>query len=111
MGGGWGGGETHQDELEEGGLVYLDELGVEGLRLILGRLGLLGLHVVLAVLDHLGQDLTGNVRKRDSRLRASICVVWRCFFGGRFVWGVREGRRRSAREVARSCWVDWCRRK
>mgnify|MGYP006978371514 CR=1 FL=1 len=30
--------------------------------------------MVLAVLDHLGQDLTGNVGKRDRRLRTSICV-------------------------------------
>lgn len=62
---------THQDELEEGGLVDLDELRVEVL--ILLRFALLLLRVVLAVVDHLLQDLGGNVGERDRRLESGVC--------------------------------------
>mmetsp|Transcript_1240 Transcript_1240/g.5085 ORF Transcript_1240/g.5085 Transcript_1240/m.5085 type:complete len:212 (-) Transcript_1240:64-699(-) len=59
-----------QDELEEGGLVDLDELRVEVL--ILLRFALLLLRVVLAVVDHLLQDLGGNVGERDGRLESGV---------------------------------------
>lgn len=67
-------GSTHQDELEEGGLVDLDEFRVEGfVLLLLVAFALLLLRVVLAVLDHLLQDLGGNVGERDGRLGSGVC--------------------------------------
>lgn len=68
--------ETHQDELEEGGLVDLDELGVEGRVLVLVLLVaflLVLLGVVRGVLDHFGQDLRGDVRQGDGGVRAGVC--------------------------------------
>ena len=74
---------THQDELEQGSLVDLDEVAVKGLHLLLRFAGLLvgtgaglllRLHVVLAVLDHLAEDLPSHVRQRDNRIRARVCA-------------------------------------
>lgn len=81
---------SHQDEIEEGGLVDLDELGVERLELVLD--GLVGLHggggggvavggggrpaarldVLAAVLDYLGEDLGGDVGERDAGVGALV---------------------------------------
>ena len=72
-------GKTHQDELEERGLVHLHEVRVERLLLLLGRRLLLvrlgGVHVVLAVLDHLGQDLAAHVGQRDGVVQPRVCHV------------------------------------
>lgn len=65
---------THQDELEQRGLVHLDELGVEGgFLLLLVALLLVLLGVELGVLDDLRQDLGGDVGEGDSGVRAGIC--------------------------------------
>lgn len=69
---------THQDEVEQRGLVHLDKLGVPLLDVVLALGGLVvhllvGLHVELAVLDDLGQDLAGHIGQRDDVLSARVC--------------------------------------
>ena len=83
-----------QDEVEEGGLVDLDELGVKALE-VLGRGGGCsggggvgvsdgagvsrfgaGLDVLLAVLDDLGEDLGVDVGERDPVVGERSCGGW-----------------------------------
>lgn len=67
--------ETDQYEIEEGGLVDPDKVGVPGLEvLIVGRavVGLSSVDVLLAVLDDLGQDLAGDVGKWDPIVRTIV---------------------------------------
>ena len=81
---------THQDKLEQRRLINLDEIGVEVLLLVVG----VGLGVELAVLDHLGQDLRGDVGKGNGRVRAGICDAKRARIisaGSRDVAGRRRG--------------------
>ncbi|RDX70492.1 hypothetical protein CR513_50258, partial [Mucuna pruriens] len=66
-------GKTDQDEIEERGLIDLDEIGVPRLEIFVGGLliGIRSLNVLFAVLDYLGQDLACDVGKRD----AAICAI------------------------------------
>lgn len=66
-----------QDEIEEGGLIDLDEVSVPGLEIVVGGgggavVGLGSLNVLLAVLDDLGKDLARNVRKGNSVVGAVV---------------------------------------
>jgi hypothetical protein len=74
---------AHQDEVEEGGLVHFDELGVEALEIIHDVLGLggdlavlgvgsAGLDVPPAELDDLGEDLGGDVGERYAVVGATF---------------------------------------
>ena len=65
---------TDQDEIEERGLVDLDEFSVPGLEIVLGGFvfGIRGLDVLLAVLDNLRQDLARHVRQRDAAVGAVV---------------------------------------
>ena len=66
---------THQDQLEQRGLVHLDELGVEGgFLFLLVALFFVLRGVELGVLDHLGEDLRGDVGQGNGGVRAGVCV-------------------------------------
>ena len=88
---------THQDELEQRRLIHLDEIGVEVLLLVVG----VGLGVELAVLDHLGQDLRGDVGKGDGRVRAGICDAKRA----RIISVESEATSREVVEATRRGWT------
>lgn len=83
------GGLLYQDEVEEGGLVDLDEVGVPVLEVLaggrrhgcgggrgvvggLGGRGGRGVHVLVAVLDDLGEDLGVDVGERDAVVGAVV---------------------------------------
>lgn len=61
--------EADQDEVEEGGLVDLDELGVPGLEVFVGGGG--G-GVLLEVDDDLGEDFAGDVWEGDEAIGAGV---------------------------------------
>lgn len=65
---------TNQDEIEQRGLINLDEISIPSLKLILGGflIGIRSLDVLLAILDHLSQDLAGDVGKRDAAVGAVV---------------------------------------
>lgn len=65
---------TDQDEIEERGLVDLDEIRVPGLEIFLRRfvVGIGGIDVFLAVLDDFSEDLAGNVGERDAAVGAVV---------------------------------------
>ena len=91
---------THQDELEQRRLIHLDEIGVEVLLLVVG----VGLGVELAVLDHLGQDLRGDVGKGNGRVRAGICDAKRARI-------ISVGSEATSREVVEATRRGWTRRR
>ncbi|GER40845.1 ABC superfamily ATP binding cassette transporter, partial [Striga asiatica] len=71
---------TYQNKIKERGLVHFDKIRVEILEIVIRgrfvvRLGGRGggrVHVALAVLDHLREDLTGDVRERDNVVGALV---------------------------------------
>ena len=66
---------THQGEIEESGLIDLDELGVPSLELVFSGgpiIGLGRLDMLLAELDDLGQNPARDVGERDLAIGAAV---------------------------------------
>ncbi len=67
----------YQDKIEQCGLIHLHEIQVPGLDFVLRRsrlvvAGLLVIDMVLTILDHLGQNLAGDVGERNRMIHARV---------------------------------------
>lgn len=64
---------THQDEIEQGSLINIDEFGIPRFETVISTIFRIGrLNVLLAVLNDLRQDLAGDIGDRDGAIDAVI---------------------------------------